>query len=397
MSHLSEKQLTTIADFGTSLARLQVGPYRCGKSYSAAIGFGFRLKRAPIAKYGYAIVCRTMSLVRDTIVKELESAFGTDVQFKKNSNHGIVFGHDVFLGSLNDSDSVKRIMGMTFRGILQDEATSSTDEHMMGLFSRISGESPDGVWYEALTNPQDPKHHVKQKIDNGFFRDVVQWRETDAAWVGAKEYYAALKISYRNNPAYYARYISGEWAAAEGIVYPEFDRRYHIISKQELVGAKYIYYKMSIDFGINHPTVICLAGVMPGGEHIILKALYRSNTLITNLVSIVIHLYSQYLGKVKFIAVDPSAKAFIDLLRAGGLTNVVEASNSVEEGILKVKDMLSRDLLFLAEDCDDINTLNGDYGLEQEFYTYRWDPNKPDKVIKEKDDGMDALRYLVNS
>lgn len=396
MDLLSRKQLKVISDFGQYRYRIHVGPYGCGKSYALSMGFGLNLKRNPPGRLGYLIVAKTAALAKSTIGDELANLFGSDYQvtssrkFDDKSKDALLFNHRVYFGGMNDKEAIKRILGKSYKGILCDEVTSITQEHFDLLQGRLRGDPPH--WFEGSCNPQGPQHWLKLMLDNDNSNryHLTNWTMNDNICSWAPGYYRDLKEQYKNQPALLARYVYGEWSAADNMVYGDtFSDKEHIISTSELIGAQYKYFKIGIDFGMENPTVALLCGVMPGGEHIILKELYMPHAKNLNIIiKKIINMYQEAPGKVTGIYVDPSAAVLIKGLNSGGLWNVKRANNNVIDGIQSVNTYLSSGKLYICDNCE--NTIN-------EFYTYSYSKKDNEVVEKVNDHCMDALRYLIHT
>lgn len=396
MDLLSRKQLKVISDFGQYRYRIHVGPYGCGKSYALSMGFGLNLKRNPPGRLGYLIVAKTAALAKSTIGDELANLFGSDYQvtssrkFDDKSKDALLFNHRVYFGGMNDKEAIKRILGKSYKGILCDEVTSITQEHFDLLQGRLRGDPPH--WFEGSCNPQGPQHWLKLMLDNDNSNryHLTNWDMYDNICSWAPGYYRDLKEQYKNQPALLARYVYGEWSAADNMVYGDtFSDKEHIISTSELIGAQYKYFKIGIDFGMENPTVALLCGVMPGGEHIILKELYMPHAKNLNIIiKKIINMYQEAPGKVTGIYVDPSAAVLIKGLNSGGLWNVKRANNNVIDGIQSVNTYLSSGKLYICDNCE--NTIN-------EFYTYSYSKKDNEVVEKVNDHCMDALRYLIHT
>lgn len=396
MDLLSRKQLKVISDFGQYRYRIHVGPYGCGKSYALSMGFGLNLKRNPPGRLGYLIVAKTAALAKSTIGDELANLFGSDYQvtssrkFDDKSKDALLFNHRVYFGGMNDKEAIKRILGKSYKGILCDEVTSITQEHFDLLQGRLRGDPPH--WFEGSCNPQGPQHWLKLMLDNDKSNryHLTNWDMYDNICSWAPGYYRDLKEQYKNQPALLARYVYGEWSAADNMVYGDtFSDKEHIISTSELIGAQYKYFKIGIDFGMENPTVALLCGVMPGGEHIILKELYMPHAKNLNIIiKKIINMYQEAPGKVIGVYIDPSAAVLMKGLNSGGLWNVKRANNNVIDGIQSVNTYLSSGKLYICDNCE--NTIN-------EFYTYSYSKKDNEVVEKVNDHCMDALRYLIHT
>ena len=396
MELLSKRQLQVISDFGSYRYRIHVGPYGCGKSYALSAGFGLRLRATKPGKLGYLIVAKTAALAKSTIGDELTNLFGSDYEVTSSrkddekSKDAMLFGHRIYFGGMNDKEAIKRILGKSYKGILCDEVTSFTEEQFDLLQGRLRGDPPH--WFEGSCNPQSPTHWLKLRLDADVNNRLhhTKWTMNDNVCSWAKDYYEGLMEQYKNQPALLARYVYGEWSAADNLVYGDtFNPKYHIITGDELIGAQYKYFKIGIDFGMENPTVALLCGVMPGGEHVILKEWYKPHAKnLDECIKNIINIYQEAPGKVIGVYVDPSAAVLIKGLNSGGLWNVKKANNDVINGIQSVNTLLSSDKLFVCEDC--VNTIN-------EFYTYSYSKKDNEIVEKVNDHCMDAMRYLVHT
>jgi phage terminase large subunit len=94
----------------------------------------------------------------------------------------------------------------------------------------------------------------------------------------------------------------------------------------------------------------------------------------------------------EWVAVDPSAASFKVQLFRDGITNVIDAKNSVLDGIRLVSSLLATGQLVIHESCT---------GLIQEMGSYSWDPKAADrgedKPLKINDHSADSARYAIAS
>ena len=85
--------------------------------------------------------------------------------------------------------------------------------------------------------------------------------------------------------------------------------------------------------------------------------------------------------------VDPSAASFKTTIQRHGRFSVLNAINDVVDGIRMTATMLSDSRITIHESCK--HTI-------EEFGLYSWDDKSTeDRVVKENDHAMDALRYLI--
>lgn len=394
---LSKRQLLTIAGYGKESCRVHYGPYGCGKTYSLNLGLGYKCKKykPPGGNNVIALVGKTAKTVEANICNGLTELFGDKFYYTKSKTDGIMkdamlYGHYLRIIGMNDGNSEERIRGLNAYHILVDEGSTLKSDQFMKLEGRLRGKKPVGWEYgiEVSTNPDSPKHWLKQLIDDKESGVTsVHWTEHDNITSGAVEYYNRLKRRYKGNESLYNRYVLGEWTAADGLVYGSFSEKEHCMEASELIGAVYKYYKIGVDWGTSNPTAIVLVGVMPEGEHVVIREIYQSGMLITEIGKKIINIVNQCSGKCKGIYVDPSAAALIKQLENDGLgTKVKKANNDVIPGIDYVRDMFNSDKLIISKECKN---------LIDELYTYSFSSEEKQTVVKTHDHACDALRYVL--
>ena len=134
-----------------------------------------------------------------------------------SDNTALLFGRRVHILGADNKKHVARIQGMTIEYAYGDEMTTWNEEVFQMLKSRLRcGHS----YFDGTANPADPHHFVKQFIDSD--ADVYcQTSTIDDNPFLPSEFVANLKTEYAGT-VYYTRFILGQWAAAEGIIYRPF-------------------------------------------------------------------------------------------------------------------------------------------------------------------------------
>ncbi len=202
-----------------------------------------------------------------------------------------------------------------------------------------------------------------------------------------------------NNELYVKRMVYGSWEAAEGLIYPEFDRIRHVkdsepIKEVELRENKEFKYICIMDPGIIHRFGCIWAAVHPNGKLEIFDELYEKDKTAIDMVPLIkmTNKLNGLEGKIEYI-IDPasekrdqtSGRSTADILRQNGI-NANHAIKDVIPGIMMVKDALKKESIIFHSHC--VNTI-------KEFTLYMWNPRDPDKPLKKNDDLMDPVRYLV--
>ena len=288
---------------------------------------------------------------------------------------------EVFGG--RDESSYMLIQGRTLAGVLLDEVVLMPESFVNQALARCSVNGAK-LWFSC--NPDNPMHW--------FYTDWIERRsERNALY---------LHFTMQDNPAlsektleryekmysgvFYDRYIRGLWVLAEGLIYPMFDNVCQTIQR------KYEQYYISMDYGIQNPTAILLWGLCEDVWYLI-KEYYHSGRD-TNEQKTDQQYYDE-LEKlagdlsIKRLIVDPSASSFIVLCRQKKRFKVLEADNSVIEGIQHVAQCLSERKIMVNDCCK--NTI-------REFGLYSWDSKSAeDRPVKENDHSMDALRYFCQT
>ena len=404
----SQRQLYTIATFGKqSMDKivLHSGPFGCGKTYSIAEAFGlycYNLQRLGITGLTFVLLGKTQQSVKKNICNVLSKLFGNDFKYDMSTKSGIIkdavlFGQNIYIIGLSDASAETKFRGISnIMGIIHDEAVLCTQEQFDFVMGRLRGEYNDKIpgeyiqqWYVGSTNPDTPNHFLLQYCEAGLL-SMKKWYIRDACWDGADEYYARLKLLYKNNPAFYSRYLEGKWTSADRMVYCMFQPKQHIMESEDLF-LHYNQFKrnfISVDYGSDHPTAILLISLNYQGVYIVSREWKLRNTApsdIVSQVSKVIDFIEAENSYCSAVYVDPSAKALKDELTKRGI-EYKNALNSHNEGIGFIQTQLALNKLYIVDRCEN---------LIGQMYSYRYKDNNSgkDEVIKIDDDFVDALRY----
>lgn len=288
---------------------------------------------------------------------------------------------EVFGGK--DESSFMLIQGRTLAGVLLDEVALMPESFVNQALARCSVDGAK-IWFSC--NPGSPQHwFYKNWIMRRAERNALylQFAMTDNPSLSKK-----TLERYKNmySGVFYDRYIRGLWVVAEGLVYPMFD------NVVPTVPRKYDTYYIGMDYGILNPTAMLLVGHCDGVWYVV-KEFYHSGRE-TNQQKTDAEYYvdlKQLAGDltIKRLIVDPSAASFITLVEKEHQFKIWDADNTVIEGIQHVAQCIADKKLMVNDCCK--RTI-------QEFGLYRWDETAPeDKVIKENDHAMDALRYVIQT
>lgn len=177
-----------------------------------------------------------------------------------------------------------------------------------------------------------------------------------------------------------------DFRKVEGLVYKEFNRELHLFDVKP-TDTHYDFLR-GVDFGYTHPCGVCHVYKDMKGCYWVDEEWYHTGRTDAQI--------ADYVLSCKFNAVypDPENPSAIEVMTQKGI-NVVEVikdKDSVRNGINKVRDSLKQNKLKINKRC---------VALLSEFESYSY----PDKIgvyqsenpIKENDDMLDALRYVIYS
>jgi len=292
---------------------------------------------------------------------------------------------EVFGGK--DEASFRLIQGRTLAGVLLDEVVLMPQSFVNQALTRCSVDGSK-LWFSC--NPGSPNHW--------FYTDwIKRHKELNALYLhfvmnDNPSLSEKIKAQYnaRYTGVFYERYVLGKWTLAEGLVYPMFDNIAPTIERP------YEKYVLSMDYGTQNPTAILLWGLYKNVWYVI-REYYHSGRE-TNQQKTTSQYHSE-LEKlvgglpVYKVIIDPSATPFIAELYQKKRFKPWKANNDVLDGIQHTAQVLQEKKIMFNDCCK--RTI-------AEFRLYCWDEKASeksgeDKVVKENDHAMDAIRYFVNT
>lgn len=253
------------------------GAYRAGKSILHIFSFAIYLENCPdkIHLVTGASVASARLNISDA------NGFGLSYIFRGRCSSGKYEENDclkiktktgekiiIFVGGA-ESNSYKRIQGLSFGSWLSVELANlyiSDDEKNfidMALSRLIQSKDPK-VWWDL--NPVYPKHKVYTKYldkyekeqENGEFIGGYNYMKCslfDNASLSAEQRQGFLSLYPDKNSMEYQRYILGNRAAAEGLIFKSFalNKEQWLVTdlKEFLKGVKPQFISIGVDFGGN--------------------------------------------------------------------------------------------------------------------------------------------------
>ena len=368
------------------------GAKRAGKTYIMDIAFLKHMRAYKNKGVSFILGGATSATIRRNILNDLEDMLGVDIKLNKEQGFEL-WGNMIYCFGGSNADSWKAVRGFTAAGAFLNEGTALHDTFVKEVISRCSYE---GARIFIDTNPENPMHSVKtdyidksgQLLSNGRLNiKAFNFTLYDNTFL-PKDYVDSIEKATPTG-MFYDRDIMGLWVAAEGIVYRDFDYKVHLvdnIATDETV----IKYIGGVDFGYEHFGSIVVIALTNKGNYYLVEEIAEQHRYIEWWKEKALELQRKYFG-IKFYC-DTARPEYIDyLLKSDGENGRVEAlkaNKSVLEGIQNVGSLLKQHKLFFIRN-------KFKKGL-QEMYLYTWSDKVDDeKVKKENDDVLDALRYAV--
>ena len=306
--------------------------------------------------------------------EERRSENSITMHFGGRTNRFLLFGG-------RDEGSAARIQGVTLAGLLLDEVALMPRSFVEQACARCSV-TGSKLWFNC--NPEGPEHW--------FYRE----------WIGKAEERKALYLHFTmdDNPSlapyirqryerlytgiFYRRFVLGEWAAAEGLIYDFFDREKDAVPAPK---GEMEAWRVSIDYGTVNPTSMGLWGRRNGVWYRVEEYYYDSRREGQQKTDAeYVEALRALCGdrRVERVIVDPSAASFQAALRQAGFP-VRAADNRVLDGIRVTAGLLRNGQIVLCESCGD---------CLREIALYCWESGK-EAPRKENDHAMDEMRYFA--
>ena len=364
------------------------GAVRSGKTLAMGLGF-FLWAMETFNGRSFGICGKTISSFRRNVLTEIVpklQALGFRWQEKRSENRIIVQfqgrENQFYIFGGQDEGSASLIQGVTFAGVLLDEAALMPRSFVEQACARCSV-AGSRIWFNC--NPAGPNHWlyrewVLKAEEKNCLRLHFTMKDNPGLTKAIRQRYERLYSG-----VFYKRYVLGQWAQAEGRVYDFFTDAMVGVPPGDC-GEWYV----SCDYGTVNPTSMGLWGKSGNVWYRVKEFYFDSRREMRQMTD---EEYAAALDKlvgsreVKAVIVDPSAASFMEVLRRKGW-RIRKASNDVLSGIRLTSDALKSGKIVICESCRD---------CLREMEEYVWDLSSgvKDKVKKEHDHAMDDMRYFV--
>ena len=380
----------------------KIGAVRSGKSYvDIAQIIPMRLLDVK-GKDGLNVILGVSkeSIERNVLAPMREAFVGTYISPINSRNIATIFGERVYCIGAEKANQVNQLQGMSIKYCYGDEIAKWNENVFHMLQSRLDKSYSK---FDGACNPEYPEHWLKKFIDRKDIDSYVQkYTIFDNPFL-PKEFVDNLCKEYQGT-VFYDRYLKGQWALAEGLIYPFWEKC--VESPPDYPAEDYC---LSIDYGTMNAFAAILWGRYGNTWYAVKEYYYSGREEITGTKT-----DAQYVqDMLKFIApilphikvtssifgggetpnietiVDPSAASFIAALREHDCFTVIPAQNDVLDGIRDTARAMQAGKVRISPKCE---------AFIHELQGYVWqDRADMDAPVKIADHACDSARYFVET
>lgn len=274
-------------------------------------------------------------------------------------------------------------------------------------------------WQQIIadTNPDHPQHWLNVRANAGKMTRFLSrhqdnpryWDRETQTWTPEGQNYVVERLGALSGVRR-ARFLLGQWAAAEGAIWESFDPARHVVDAEPTypdqdgqTSSKCRYYVGSVDWGFRAPGVFQVWGVTGDGDMYLVHEIYRTQQNIDWWAEKIDAAWRKW--KLRAVAADPEEPGNIDKVRRMGVP-IQPAFNDWMPGVDAVRKRIDDRRMFIVRDCLESadQSLSDDRKptcLEQEIPGYVYAKTKDGRPIKEAadpgvpDHACDAARYAV--
>lgn len=345
--------------------------------------------------------------VQRNMLLDLFSVVGREnYSYNMSSGELWLFGKQYFVVGARDEASYKKILGSTIGLFIGDEIVEFPKSFLAQVWMRMS---PDGARFLGTTNPGNPYCYLKADVIDKFSPDkleVLHFTLDDNPNISPE---AKADIIASQAGVFKLRYIDGLWVVAEGSIWRDsWDERENLFDGELMVRGRavplppepitlrntggYVDHWFAVDPGVDHPQVHLEFYDDGDVVWVTREQVWDSKIERRQKTD------GQYADDLEAfgamgheVRVPPEAASLRAELLLRGFW-VVDADNSVGDGIHTVSTLLSRRKLRISQ--------RGCPRLAKAVPNYAWNDKAAlrgvEEPLKKDDDEADALRYGIH-
>ena len=374
----------------------KIGAVRSGKSFVDIVQvIPERLIELSDKEGLNVILGASRETIERNVLQPMREMYTASIVGNINSrNIAVVCGQEVYCLGAEKVSQVSKIQGSSIKYCYGDEIAKWHKDVFAMLQSRL--DKPYSC-FDGACNPEFPTHWLKQFIDREDIDSYIQkYTIFDNPFL-PQAFVDALQKEYRGT-VYEKRYIYGEWALAEGLIYPMYEDA--IADVPAWLEDEPRVYSLSLDYGTMNAFAALLwekhgdvwyasRGYYYSGRDTGLQKTDEEYAQALDNMLDDIHERLGPRGEKLETIVDPSAASFITLLQKRGKYKVRKADNGVLDGIRETATAIKSGKIKISRGIKEWPAEAGGYA---------WDNTEgQERPIKINDHYMDATRYFVKT
>ncbi len=230
------------------------GAMRSGKTIGCIVGF-LLWSQETFSGEAFILAGKTMGALRKNVIQpmiQILEAWGWPYSYiRSGAEMRLEIGDNrYYLYSAGNEASKNALQGLTAAGCYADEAALFPESFLNQMIGRCSVAGAR-IWMNC--NPENPHNLVKKQFidrreEKGVYYLHFMMDDNLSLSPGIKERYRRI---WAPESVFYKRYVLGQWAAAEGVIYPQFaeDPGRYLVDEAWLEENKIIYAAIGVDFG----------------------------------------------------------------------------------------------------------------------------------------------------
>ena len=363
---------------------------------------------------------------KELIYKKNEQDLLIELNYLENAKMMLPSGEEVIINhdtnkprstiQLLGSDQADTHRGFKANGMIFDEYATQNPDHWNSVYKHFFT-TTDG-WAIFMGTPRGYNHFYDltkdaqthgmdwweaEKERNGKAPKDYPWFYQEATWRDSPYVKPAMieaeraEATRKGTLSTFLQEVELEFRAVQGAVYPQFDRKVHVIKPADVPQDLTIY--VGIDFGY-HTTAVIFAGIDKDQNWYIFDEIYGREEILEDILPRVRDKLADQ--RLVLMVGDSASKDAIEYTAAKGfpITPVVKRQDSIVHGIDLIRKKLKPRQQLFGLPKPEIFFSSVCKNLIQEMEAYRYPEEKPERnpselPMKDDDHGPDALRYLV--
>lgn len=334
-----------------------------------------------IGKPMYILSGATLGTIQNNILNELTNKYGITFQFDKHNNFTL-FGVYVIQAGHSTIAHLDKIRGMTAYGAYVNEASLANESVFDEIKSRCSGE---GARILADTNPDHPEHWLLKDYIQNPDESILSYSFQLEDNTFLSERYRRNIIASTPSGMFADRNIKGLWVSGDGVVYSDFNKDIHFISREQSEDIELVSYFAGVDWGYSHYGSIVVIGEDKNKNYYVIEEHAAQFEEIDYWVSVAKGVKERY-GNINFYCDSARPEHVVRFKRER--LRAFNANKSILAGIEEVARLIKLNRFFVVYEIAD--------RFREEIYKYIWD-KKTGMPKKENDDVLDSIRYAIIS